>query len=120
MLVDANNTHYVMFEVFVTSLGHPIGTMDSSSILLPNGQVHNTIFFTKDVLVKFPRLETYTYFQIWLGNVNDVILGMQWLDPMDAWVMCKCGLGHSTKPNYSIFELISMQTLLDTFLFSTK
>ncbi len=64
MLVDVNNTHNSMFEVFVTSLGHPIGTMDPSKMLLPISQVHNTIFFMKDVLVKFPRLETYTYFQV--------------------------------------------------------
>jgi len=57
----------------------------------------------KDVLVKFPRLETYTYFQVWLGNVYDVILSMQWLDLVGAWVMCKCGLGYGTKPDSSIF-----------------
>ncbi len=118
--MDANNTHNLMFEVFVTSLGHPIGTMDPFRILLPNGQVHNTIFFMKDVWVKFSRLESYTYFQIWLGNVYDVILSMQWLDMVDAWVMCKCGLGYGTKPDDSIFELINMQTLLNTFLISSK
>jgi hypothetical protein len=30
-------THNLMFEVFATSLGHPIGTMDPSRTLLPNG-----------------------------------------------------------------------------------
>ncbi len=30
-------THNLMFEVFATSLSHPIGTMDPSRILLPNG-----------------------------------------------------------------------------------
>ncbi len=76
MLVDVNNTHNLMFEIFVTNMGHPVGTMDPSRILLPTGQIHNTIFFMKDALVKFPRLETYIYFQVWLGNVYDVILSM--------------------------------------------
>jgi len=93
--VDANNTHNLMFEVFATSLGHPIGTMDPFRILLPNGQVQNTIFFMKDVLVKFLGLETCTYFQVWLGNVYDVILSVQWLDDacyMQMWI----GLRHKT------------------------
>ncbi len=39
---------------------------------------------------------------------------------MGAWVMCKCRLGYGTKLDDSIFELISMQTLLDTLLFFPK
>ncbi len=37
VLVDLGSTHNLMFEVFVTSLGYPIGIMDPSRILLPNG-----------------------------------------------------------------------------------
>jgi hypothetical protein len=48
VLVDFNSTHNLMFEVFITSLGHPIGTMDPSWILLPNGQVHSTNLFMKE------------------------------------------------------------------------
>ncbi len=29
-------THNLMFEVFATSLGHPIGSVNPSRILLPN------------------------------------------------------------------------------------
>jgi hypothetical protein len=29
--------HDLMFEVFASSLGHPIGIVDPSRILLPNG-----------------------------------------------------------------------------------
>jgi hypothetical protein len=39
VLVDFGSTHNLMFEVFAVRLGHPIGTMDPSQILLPNGQV---------------------------------------------------------------------------------
>ncbi len=44
-------THNLMFEVFATNLGHPIGTMDPSRILLLNGYVHSTNLFMKVVLV---------------------------------------------------------------------
>jgi hypothetical protein len=37
VLVDLGSTHNLMFEVFVTSVGHPIVTTDPSRILLPNG-----------------------------------------------------------------------------------
>ncbi len=76
MLVDLRITHNLMFEVFATNLGHPIGTMDPSRILLPNGQVHSTNLFMKDVPIQFLGLEIYTNFQIWLGSVYDVILNM--------------------------------------------
>jgi hypothetical protein len=67
----------------------------------------------KDVLVQFQGLETYINFQVWLGNVYDVILGMQLLNLVDAWVMCKCKFSYNTKPDGSLFELTSMQTLFD-------
>jgi len=44
-------THNLMFEVFVINLGHPIGIVDPSKILLPNGQVHSTNLFMKVLLV---------------------------------------------------------------------
>jgi hypothetical protein len=49
VLVDFGSTHNLMFEIFATSLGHPMGTMDPSQILLPNGQVHSINLFMKDV-----------------------------------------------------------------------
>jgi hypothetical protein len=73
VLVDLGGTHNLMSEVFATSLGHPIRTINPSWILPPNGQVHNTNIFMKDVLVRFPKLETYTNFQVWLGSIYDVI-----------------------------------------------
>jgi hypothetical protein len=39
--------------MFATSLGHSIRIIDPSRILLPNGQVHITIFFMKYVQVNF-------------------------------------------------------------------
>jgi len=94
--------------------------MDPSRILLPNGQIHSTNLFMKDVPIQFPRLETYINFQVWLGSVYDVILGMQWLDPMDALVACKGGLVYYTKPNGFAFELTNMQTLPITPLLFAK
>jgi len=64
VLADFGSTHNLMCKVFAPSLGHPIGTMDPSWILLPNGQVHNTTPFMKDVLVQFLGLENYTDFQV--------------------------------------------------------
>ncbi len=74
MLLDLGNTHNLMFEVFANNLGHPIGTMDPSQILLPNGQGHSSNLFMEDVPIQFLGLETYTNFQVWLGNVYDDIL----------------------------------------------
>ncbi len=51
VLVDLSSTHNLMFKVFAPSLGHPIGTMDPPWTLLPNGQVHNTNPFMKDVSI---------------------------------------------------------------------
>jgi hypothetical protein len=62
VLMDLSNTHNIMSKVFALSLGHPIGTMDPSWNLLPNGQIHSTNLFKKDVLVQFLGLETYTDF----------------------------------------------------------
>jgi hypothetical protein len=42
---------------------------------------------------------------------------MQWLDPVDAWVVCKSGLVCDTKPNDFTFELIGMRILHDTLVF---
>ncbi len=49
VLVDLGSVHNLMFEVFVISLGHPIGTMNPSRILLPNGQMHSINLFMKVV-----------------------------------------------------------------------
>jgi hypothetical protein len=48
VLADFGSTHNLLFKVFAPSLGHPIGTMDPSWILLPNGQAHSTNLFMKD------------------------------------------------------------------------
>jgi hypothetical protein len=53
-------------------------------------------------------LEIYIDFQIWPKIVYDVILGMQWLDLMDAWVACKHGLVYGIKLDDFAFELTSM------------
>jgi len=62
----------------------------------------------KIVLVYFPKLETNINFQVWLRDVYDVVLGMQWLDLVDAWVACKCRLVYDTKLDGLTFELIGM------------
>jgi hypothetical protein len=97
-----------MSKVFGRSLGHPIGTMDPSWILLPNGQVHSINLFMKDVLVQFLGLETYINFLVWLGSVYDVILNMQWFNPADTLVACKHGLVYHIKLDGFIFELVGM------------
>jgi hypothetical protein len=76
VLMDLGSARNLISKVFATNFGHSNGTMDPSRILLPNGQVHSTNLFMKDVPIQFPRLETYTNFQVWLGNVYDVILDM--------------------------------------------
>jgi hypothetical protein len=45
---------------------------------------------------------------------------MQWLDPMDAWVACKCRLVYDTKFDGLTFELINMQALYNTLLLYVK
>jgi hypothetical protein len=65
-------------------------------------------------------LETNTDFQVWPRNVYDVILGMQWLDLMDAWIGCKPKLVCDTKFDGLAFELIGVQTLFNTPLFCVK
>jgi hypothetical protein len=39
VLVDLGSSHNSMFEVFATSFGHPIGTLDPSRILLPIAKI---------------------------------------------------------------------------------
>ncbi len=45
---------------------------------------------------------------------------MQWLDPLDKLVACKCGLVYCIKLDGFIFELIGLWALLDTPLLSAK
>jgi hypothetical protein len=41
---------------------------------------------------------------------------MQWLDLVDAWVVCKCKLVCDTKLDGLAFEFIGVQTLFNTLL----
>jgi hypothetical protein len=108
VLVTFNSTHNLMSKVFAPSLSHPIGNMDPSWILLPNGQVHNINLFMKNVLIQFLGLEIYIDFQVWPRSIYDIILSMQWLDPMDTLVACKHGLVYHIKLDGFICELIGM------------
>jgi len=51
---------------------------------------------------------------MWPRNVYDVIVGMQWLNLVDAWVACKCKLVCNTKLDGLAFELRGVRALLNT------
>jgi hypothetical protein len=95
--------------------------MEPCKIMMPDKQMeYNTNLCLQNMIVPFWRLETHTNFEIWHGNVYDVILGMQWLDPMATLKVWKYDFICGTNLDETIFEVTSMWPLSNVPLLFAK
>jgi hypothetical protein len=110
-----------MSQKFMSALRLSLQTMEPYKIMMHDKQMeYSTNLWLKNMIVPFWRLETHTNFEIWHGNVYDVILGMQWLDPMATLMVWKYDFICGTNLDETIFEITSMWPLSNVPLLFAK
>ena len=78
-----------MSSKFASKLEFPITKTEPCKIFLPNGESNPIDCRLLDVPLILQGTQTIANFEVWTGNQYDVILGMSWLNDVDAWIACK-------------------------------
>ena len=111
MLIDSGSTHNLMSSKFASKLGLPVTKTEPCKVFLPNGESNPIDCRLLDVPVILQGTQTIANFEVWTGSQYDVILGMTWLNDVDAWIACKHGEVHGKLPNGKPFTIKGTRAL---------
>jgi hypothetical protein len=101
ILIDFGSTHNMISADFAKRC----------LVLLPNNHSSSIDHWLVNVLVSIQRVDTIVDFEVWNRARYNVILGMVWLQEVDAWFACKEGAVHGKLQNGKAFCIKGKRSL---------
>ena len=111
ILIDFGSTHNMISASFDHKIGHPLIPIKPCSIWFSNNQSSSITHCMLKVLVNIQGVDTLMDFEVWNGARYEVILGMGWLNQVDAWIACKEGVVHGKLQNERSFSIRGKRSL---------
>ena len=91
IIIDFGSTHNMILATFAKKLELYLILIKHCLILLPNSQSNSIDHCLANILVGIQGVDTIVDFEIWNEARCDVILGLAWLQQVDAWIAYKEG-----------------------------
>ena len=118
ILIDFDSTHNMISASFSHKIGHPLIPIKPYSVWFPNNQSSSITHRMLKIPVNIQGVDTLVDFKVWNGARYEVILGMGWLNQVDAWISCKEGVVHRKLQNGRFFSIRGKRSLPSIPMFS--
>jgi hypothetical protein len=91
IIIDFGSTHNMILTTFAKKLGLSLILIKHCLVLLSNSQSNSIDHCLANILVGIEGVDTIVDFEIWNEASCDFILGLAWLQQVDAWIAYKEG-----------------------------
>ena len=117
MLIDSGSTHNLMWSEFASKLGQPHTKIEHCKVFLSNGELSPIECWLLKVHVMLQGTHTIEKFQGWTWIQDYVILGMLWLNVVNAWIACNHKDPHVRLSNGKPFKIKCKRTQPKVFFY---
>ena len=111
ILIDSGSTHNMISASFAHKIEHPLIPIKPCSVWFPNNQSSSITHRMLKVLVNIQGVDTLVDFEVWNEARYEMILGMGWLNQVDAWIACKEEVVHGKLQNGRSFSIRGKRSL---------